>query len=219
MTVKKGLWISLAATVAIIAMAVLFIGMKIYTPTKGNKIGKYTAPRKALLVVDVQEDYTGHKGKQPPLFKDVEGQIATINRLIDDASRSDMKVVYIRQVFDNNFITRSFVGRTIDGLPGTEIDSRIRVVNQNDFTKRISDAFSNPQLEEFLINNQVDELYLVGLDAAYCVYYTALGALNRGYKVKVVKDAVMSRKSMDDVLKCYKDKGILLTVSSEITGI
>jgi len=69
------------------------------------------------------------------------------------------------------------------------------VINGNDFTKRISDSFSNPQLDAFLIRNRVDELYLVGLDASYCVHKTALGALNRGYKVTVVDDAVLSRKA------------------------
>lgn len=192
---------------------------KIYVPTKGKKISTYANPQKALLVIDVQEDYTGAKGKQPIPFKNAAAQIAAINRLIDSVSKSGMKVAYIRQVFDNNFITRIFVGRTIDGLPGTELDSRIKIINRNDFTKKISDAFSNQRLEEFLIQNQVDEVYLVGLDAAYCVYYTALGALNRGYKVSVVKDAVMTRKNMDDVLKTYKKNGILLTTSSEIIGM
>jgi len=92
------------------------------------------------------------------VFKNAEAQIGTINRLINSASKSGMKVVYIRQVFDNNSFVRLFVGRTIDGMPGTELDSRIKVINQNDFTKKISDAFSNQRLEEFLIQNQVDEV-------------------------------------------------------------
>lgn len=219
MPLKKYILISLIVIVLGVAGVVIFAAKKIYTPTQGKEISAYANPQKALLVIDVQEDYTGLKGKQPPLFKNTEAQIATINRLIDSASKSGMKVAYIRQVFDNNFITRLFVGRTIDGLPGTELDSRIKIINRNDFTKKISDAFSNQHLEKFLIQNQVDEVYLVGLDAAYCVYYTALGALNRGYKVSVVKDAIMTRKNMDAVLKTYKEKGILLTTSSEIIGM
>ncbi len=215
MSIKKFLLISLAVIVAVILIGTIATAIKIYTPTQGQKIGKYANPRKALLVVDVQEDYTG-QSKQPVLFKDAQKQITTINMLIGNAPKSGMEVVYIRQIFDNNFITRHFVGRTIEGRPGTELDSRIWIINQNDFTKKISDAFSNPLLDDFLIRNQIDELYLTGLDAAYCVYYTALGALNRGYKVTVVKDAIMSRKDMGDILKRYEKKGILLTTSQEM---
>jgi nicotinamidase/pyrazinamidase len=219
MSIKKYVLISLAAIVVLAAAGAIFTAKQLYTPTKGKQIGKYANPRKALLVVDVQEDYTGLNGKQPPLFKDAEGQIATINRLIEHASESGITVAYIRQIFDNNAITRFLVGRTIEGLPGTELDSRIKIVNQNDFTKRISDAFSNPGLGEFLIRNQVDEIYLVGLDAAYCVYYTAMGARNRGYKVTVVGDAVMTRKNMGDILKRYEKDGIGLTASRELIGM
>ncbi len=218
MSLKKIFLISLAVVAAVMVIGAMAIAKKIYTPTQGQKISKYANPRKALLVIDVQEDYTG-PGRQPVLFKGAETQIATINMLIGNAPKSGMEVIYIRQIFDNNFITRHFVGRTIEGQPGTELDSRIWMINQNDFTKRISDAFSNPLLDEFLIRNQIDELYLTGLDAAYCVYYTALGALNRGYKVTVVKDAIMTRKDMSDVLKRYEKKGILLTSSEEMLSV
>lgn len=216
MSVKKIILISLALLVVVAAVLVYAAARKMYTPTEGAKIAKYAAPQKALLVVDVQEDYTGLNGRQPALFKNVTGQINTINRLIDKASESGIKVVYIRQVFCNNFITRHFVARTVEGLPGTEMDSRVKVINQNDFTKQISDGFSNPKLGEFLAANHVDELYLVGLDGAYCVYNTAMGGRNRGYKVTVVKDAIMSQKNMDDVLKRYEKDGIPTTTSKEM---
>lgn len=218
MSLKKILLISLALLVVVTAVFVYATARKMYTPTGGVKIAKYADPQKALLVIDVQKDYTGLDGRKPPLFKNVMGQISTINMLIDKATLSGMKVVYIRQVFDNNFITRRFVGRTVEGLPGTEMDPRIKVINQNDFTKKLSDGFSNPKLGEFLVANHVDELYLVGLDGAYCVYNTALGGRNRGYKVTVVKDAVMTQKDMADVLKRYEKDGILTTTSGEMAG-
>ncbi len=219
MTVKKCILTTLGLVVVFAVGGVIYTAKQLYTPTTGKHIAKYANPRKALLIIDVQEDYTGLKGKQPPLFKNVEGQIATINALIDHALKSGMEVAYIRQVFNNNIITRLIPGRTIEGLPGTEIDARIKIVNRNDFTKRISDAFSNPRLENFLITNQVDEIYLVGLDAAYCVYYSALGAHNRGYRVTVVRDAVMTRKDMNDVLKLYNEGSIGLTSSGELMGM
>jgi nicotinamidase-related amidase len=216
MSIKKKLIISLLAVIVIIAVFVVFAAKKIYTPTQGVKISKYDNPRKALLVIDVQEDFSGLKGKQPVPLKNVGEQIAVINGLIDNASKSGMEVVYIRQIFDDNFITRNFIGRAIEGQAGVELDGRVRVVNKNDFTKKIADAFSNPELDKFFIGNRVDELYLTGLDAAYCVYYTAMGAKNRGYKFAVVKDAVMTQKKMADVLKQYDKDGISIVTSKDI---
>ncbi len=68
------------------------------------------------------------------------------------------------------------------------------------------------------LDRQVDQLFLVGVDAAFCVYYTALGALNRGYKVTVVTDAVMSRCKMEGVLEKYRRKGIDIITSKEFPG-
>lgn len=216
MFTKKHIFISLLVLATLAAAFVVITAMKIYTPPQGPKINRYANPRKALLVIDVQEDFSGLKGKQPVPIKDAERQIAVINKLINYASGTGMEVAYVRQLFDDNFIMRNLVGRAIEGQPGAELDARIKVINRNDFTKNISDAFSNPRLEDFLIKNQINEVYLVGLDAAYCVYYTALGAKNRGYKVVVVKDAVMTSKNMYDILKQYEKDGIATTTGEVI---
>ena len=218
MSIKKFLFIAITALLIICTVFVFIAVKKIYTPTKGSKISQYAVPKKALLVIDVQEDYTGLKSNKSPLFKDVDGQILKVNRMIEAAAGAEMEVVYIRQIFDNNFIARLFINRTIEGLPGTELDSRVKMINKNDFTKKISDAFSNPLLEQFLIKNQVNELFLVGLDAAYCVHKTAVGGLNRGYKVSVVKDAVMTRKNMADILKQYEKDGIAIITIEGFLG-
>ncbi len=219
MSRKKKVLISLLVVVVILAVIVFAIVKKIYTPTQGAKIAAYSKPQKALLVIDVQEDYTGLKGKQPVLYPNVEPQITVINETISKASKAGVRVVYIRQIFDDNFISQLLGGRTVEGKPGAELDARVNVISRNDFTKKFSDAFSNPQLDAFLIGDQVNELYLVGLDAAYCVYNTAKGALNRGYKVTVVKDAIMTRKDLNDVLRRYEKEGITFISSKEIAGI
>ena len=186
-----------------------------YTPTIGPRISSYADSTKALLIIDVQDDFTGMSGRKEPIFKNVDNQIAKINKLIDKASSSEMQIVYVRHLFSNNFITRNIIGRSIEGLPGTELDARIKVVSANGFTKKISDAFSNWKLSEFLTAHHVKELYLTGLDGVYCVYKTALGGMNRGYQVTVVTDAVISSKKMEDVLKLYKENGVA-TITSDI---
>jgi len=215
MSLVKKILITVVVVILAVGTLVFFEFKKIYTPTTGPRISSYTDPAKALLVIDVQDDYTGVIGRKEPIYKNVDDQIARINKLIDKASLSGMQVVYIRQLFSNNIIMRNMIGRTIEGLPGTELDTRIKVVSANDFTKKISDAFSNPKLSEFLTARHVNELYLTGLDGVYCVYKTALGGMNRGYHVTVVTDAVMSRNKMADVLKLYEENGVA-TITSDM---
>ena len=51
------------------------------------------------------------------------------------------------------------------------------------------------QLNEYLEQNKVDELYVCGLTTEYCVKNTVLDALKIGYKTMVVKDAVEGVKA------------------------
>ena len=136
-----------------------------------------------------------------------------MNRLIERAAEAGVEVVYIRQVFSNNLFVRLHGGRQQGRVV---IDRRIKVINSNDFEKNRTDAFSSRLFEQLLIDRHVDELYLVGVDAAYCVYSTALGALQRGYRVNVISDAVRSRKALAEVLERFRRKGIAVVTSDEL---
>ncbi|MDD5224476.1 MAG: cysteine hydrolase [bacterium] len=206
----------------------LLAGAISYTviPTKGAKIGKYPSPQKALLVIDIQEDYTGTAAKPPFPLPDSEKLITVANKLIESASKNNVVVVYIKQEFSGFWgmiFSRAFTKSTgRKGTPGAEIDKRISLVSNYIFPKPKGDAFANPELESFLIKNQINELYLVGLDAEYCVYSTARGALNRGYTVNIITDSVLwdghilqTDEKRDKLIKKYKESGIVLRSSGE----
>jgi len=212
----KVFFLILLVIIALLAVsAVIFLIRSMFIATKGKKISGYPDPKKALVVLDIQEGYSGTESRPPVNRTPATGMIAVVNSLIDKAETSGMEVAYIRQVFGSNLIVRLHGGRKLGRVI---VDRRIKVINSNDFEKNRTDAFSNRQFEQLLIDRHVDELYLVGVDAAYCVYYTALGALNRGYKVTVVTDAVASRKSMTTVLERYRRKGIAVITSEQLTG-
>ena len=200
---------------ALTLVAVTMLVRSMLMATKGKKIAAYPDPRKALVVLDIQEGYSGTNSRQPVTSRPATGMIATVNRLIEKAAESCMEVAYVRQVFSNSLFVRLHGGRRQGKVI---IDRRIKVINGNDFEKNRTDAFSNRQFEQLLIDRHVNELYLVGVDAAFCVYYTALGALNRGYRVTVITDAVMSRNSMADVLERYRRKGIAVITSEQLAG-
>ena len=213
MSLKFLLFVMLILFATLLLAAVGILVRSMFMATRGRRIADYPTPRQALVVLDLQEGYRGTNNRQPVTIPPTFGLIATVNRLIDNATLSGMEVAYIRQLFSNNLIVRLHGGKKQGRVV---IDHRIKVINGNDFEKNRTDAFSNRQFEQLLIDRQVDELYLVGVDAAFCVYYTALGALNRGYKVTVVADAVMSRNKMEGVLAKYRRQGIGVISSHEL---
>ena len=198
-------------------------------PTHGEKIGQYETPQKALLVIDIQEDFTGTTARPPYPLKNSEQLIATVNRVIEEACKQKIIMVYIRQEFSglggamlSGMISTMLSGKiskgtAIKGNPGTEIDKRIAIMSDYVFPKPRGDAFSNPEIEALLIEHQVNELYLVGLDAEYCVHVTAKGALNRGYTVNIITDAVALRdeEKREELLQQYREEGIILLSSQQ----
>jgi nicotinamidase-related amidase len=131
--------------------------------TSGPRIGVYDHPQVGLVVIDVQQDF---------LPAGAEPMLAAANQLIQEAPGLGVAVVYVRSE------------------PGAPFDPRLGGTREPGFSKRRSDAFSSPELDAYFRGHEIDHLVLAGARVDSSVYYTALGAMNRGYKVKVVGDAV-----------------------------
>lgn len=158
-------------------------------PTTGTRIETYPAPRTALLIIDIQEDYTGPHARKP--YRDGDRIIEISNALLAEAQAKGVLVVYVQNVIDNPVMSLLRGGLNAVNEPGTEMDRRIlKVPGAMTFSKNRSDAFSTPELDAYLRDNQVNHLLLTGLDGAYCVNATTRGALNRGYKVTLFQDGI-----------------------------
>lgn len=215
MSLYSPLILLLSTCAATVLLFGLYILRSMFIPTRGARIRRYPQPKKALLVLDIQE--SGSASSTPfPLHTPLGKMILTVNRLIECFNSTDQKIVYVRQVFRSSLITRLHGGRILPGRMEPRLCRWLKIVNSNDFAKNRTDAFSSRQLGQFLIDNQVNDLYLVGLDAAFCVLYTALGALNRGYRVTVVSDGVMTGRDMTQLLSRYHAKGIAVINSTDL---
>ena len=198
----------------IVLFALVFWSMR---PTKGPRIGKYPAPRAALLVIDIQEDYTGPQAKKR--FRDGDRIVRVSNALLAQAQAKGAVVVYIKNAIDNPIISAFTGGLNAPGSPGTEMDRRlIKVPGAMTFTKNRSDAFSTLELDTFLRENHVDQLLLTGLDGAYCVNATARGALNRGYHVTLFQDGIAteSSKSIETLAQGWREVGAQVKAGTEM---
>jgi nicotinamidase-related amidase len=186
-------------------------------PTTGPKISSYASPRMALLIIDIQEDYTGPMAKKR--FRDGDRIVAASNALLRQAQTKGIPVAYIQNVIDNPMISLIAGGINSPGSLGTEMDRRLlNIAGAKTFSKHRSDAFSNPELDAYLRENQVNQLLLTGLDAAYCVNITAQGALNRGYQVTIYPEGVAteSGQNLEKLVQRWREAGIRVKDKTEI---
>lgn len=202
-----------------IVLYVIFSGSILYyysTPTKGKTIESYGYDNKALLIIDLQNDCIGDSVVLTYKYYNETEIIQNTNKYIEMSLSKGDKIIYVKQVFDGFIGTlwsKLFVhGKLMKGSKGSNIYSGIFHENSEQFTKPKGDAFSNKELNDFLVKNQINELVILGIDGEYCVLHTVIGAINRGYKVSVVKDAIgfKNREKIDKLYKQYLELGVKL---------
>jgi len=176
-----------------------------------TKIDNYNNPQKTLLVIDMQIDYIDENGKFPIEKSRINSLIETVNNIIVNFNENDYQIIYIRNIFRRNDIKNIFRNfAVVEGTAGVKIDPRINIVSDNIFDKYTPSAFSNKRFENFLISNQINELYVCGVMADECVFETALGAFDRNYIVNYISNAVGSSsvKNIENAIEKLRSKGI-----------
>ena len=199
--------------VLILFVAYIYIGYSRFTAvSEGDPIPAYENPASALIVIDIQEGTSGDVSNSAGLKRQAEPFIQNVNDAIQKADSLQIPIVYIYHQNTHWFVNLVSGGGMAKGAPGTAIDKRVNVITENIFSKDKTDGFTYPELDSFLRKNQVNHLYITGLDAAYCVNGTSFGALNRDYKVSIIQDAVISEKeeTKEKMMKKFKDAGMEL---------
>ena len=148
---------------------------------------------KALLVIDMLNDFINEDGA---LYTGVEGQkiVSFIKTKVDEFREKDYPIIYIcdnHEKDDSEF--EMFPPHCIANTVGSKIIEELNV-NESDkiVRKRRYSAFYGTDLDLYLREKGVNELYLVGVCTNICVLYTAADARNIEYKVKIYKDGVAS---------------------------
>lgn len=151
---------------------------------------------KILLVIDVQQRYL--KNYKPDL-------VERVNNRISEAVEADIPVVYVRNT------GRSGNDDNFDLAEGLLIESDCV------FKKRLPSAFSNADFEPFLNKMNVDTINVVGVDGRCCVSRTVMDALDRGYGVHLLMDAIEAHndKFYYTELKTMEQKGALACMKLE----
>ena len=152
---------------------------------------------RALLLVDLQEDYLGAAGLAP-----ARGEVvARAAWLLERCRAVGIQVVHVwttvRRDADSDermsHWRRDDVWRCVAGTPGHATPAVLTpVAGEHVVHKTHFSAFAGGPLDEWLRARGVEELWLAGVHVHACVRATALDADRLGFAVKIAADAVAS---------------------------
>jgi nicotinamidase-related amidase len=136
----------------------------------------------ALLVVDVQVAPFVRKQYDGKELLNSEQLIVNIINLIEKARASNTTIIYMQYTESGD----TFMGR---GSPLWDIHPDIKP-NADDIViiKYHSDSFYNTTLHEQLIDLNVNNLVIVGIQTEFCIDTTCRAAFSLGYKSILVRD-------------------------------
>lgn len=145
--------------------------------------------KKALIVIDMQNDYLYEKRKDKFAYK-TEELVKAVNELIHEYKDNGSDVIYIRHIIQNLPTNRLLFGYSLAGTQGAELYSGLDTVSEYVYDKLLGDALTNKELLKLVKEKQYESLFLCGLDECGCVTSTALGAAKRGIKAEIVRKGV-----------------------------
>lgn len=143
-----------------------------------------TTPRRALIVIDVQNDYFA--GPLAIQYPPREESLANITRVMDAARDSGIPVLTVQHIFP--------AGAPVfaEGSEGAALHpdvARRAEHAANHVTKNVASVFATDGVTEWLRENDIDTVTLIGYMTNNCVIGTAAGAEPLGFAVEVLSDA------------------------------
>ena len=141
-----------------------------------------TQPRRALVVVDVQNDYDGgNLAIQHPPFAET---VVNVARAMDAAAAAGIKVVVIKQMAPET--SPIFARGSHGGELHPEIAGRAR---DHYVEKTLPSAFTGTDLEAWLRANAIDTIVVAGYMTHNCDLSTIIHAVHMGFAVEFLSDA------------------------------
>ena len=157
-----------------------------------------TQPKQALLVIDVQNDFCPGGTLAVPHGDEV---VEPLNKLIDEFLERGAPVYQSRDWHPP--VTKHFAAyggtwpvHCVQNTAGAEfhpalrVDPRITVISKGMDDRDIYSAFDDTDLAARLHKQNVEEVVVGCLATDYCVKQTVLDALQKGFKVKAVENAM-----------------------------
>lgn len=141
-----------------------------------------TQPRRALVVVDVQNDYDGgNLAIQHPPFTET---VANVARAMDAAAAAGIKIVVVRQMAPETSLVFA------RGSHGGELHPEIAGRKRDHYVEKLlPSAFAGTDLEAWLRANAIDTIAIAGYMTHNCDLSTIIHAMHMGFAVEFLSDA------------------------------
>ena len=152
--------------------------------------------KKALIVIDMQNDYLWDKRKAKFSYNTAE-LVGNVNKAAAGYKEKGYDIIYIAQVFPNIITNKWFIGFSIKDTPGAEFYEGLDVVSDLCFEKNLPDTYSSKPFREHMEKQGYTEVVLCGLDECGCVGATAKGAVKTGVKVFMLENSIGCRFDKD----------------------
>jgi nicotinamidase-related amidase len=149
----------------------------------------------AFVLIDIQEKFL-------PVIYDIQGVIDNANRLVQGSSILNIPLLVTEQYPKG-------LGRTVEG---------ISFESQEIIEKIAFDCFGCDEFVNKINQLNRKSLVIFGIEAHVCVLKTSLEALNRGYEVHLVADAVSSRtqRNRDVAIERMRQSGAFIASTEMI---
>lgn len=138
---------------------------------------------KALIVLDVQHGLTS--------LRDVSATLEKIESVIHVFEKMNWPVVFIKHVDEHQEESSLYRGKT-ENLE-IVVDTRQYPV----LVKNKPSAFSNSELKRWLLDQQVEHVFITGFNMEYCCLFTAITAEHEGFNVTLIEDAAGTVNTAD----------------------
>ena len=141
------------------------------------------APRRALVVIDVQNEYF-EGGGLPIEYPPVEQTLPNITRAMDAAQAAGVPVVVVRHHAPKG--APLFQADTHNGQLHPEVARR---PHDHLVTKSFPSVFTGTDFADWIASNSIDTLSIAGYMTHNCDASTAFEAMHRGLGVEFLSDA------------------------------
>ena len=159
--------------------------------------------KKALVVIDMQNDYLWDKRK-PKFSYHTASLVSAVNSAAADYKAKGYDVIYVAQMFPNIITNRWIIGFSIANTEGAKLYGGLDVVSNLCFDKNLPDAFTAKKFRGFFNSQGYDEVVVCGLDECGCVGATALGAVKAGVKTSLLKSCTGCRYKAEKQAKQHE---------------
>lgn len=141
--------------------------------------------KRALLVIDVQNDYIG--GNLPIAWPPVEVSLPNIGRAMDSARAAGVPVIVVQNVAPEG---SPFMAR---GTAGADLHATVVGRPRDHFiSKGLPSCFANTGLADWLRERQIDTVTVVGYMTHNCDLSTVIEGMHLGFRMELLGDATGS---------------------------